>query len=71
MAAWKTFFTNILNKQAPMKTTRVRGNNLPYVTAEFKSLMRQRDYLRGKASQTGSKYLRQAYQQLRNKVDYT
>ena len=68
---WKTFFLNILNKHAPIKTVRVRGNNVPYVTAEVKSLMRQRDYLKGKANKTGSKYLRQAYQQLRNKVDYT
>ena len=62
---------NILNKHAPIKAIRVRGNNLPYINAEVKSLMRQRDYLRGKANKTGSKYLRQAYQQLRNKVDYT
>ena len=34
-------------------------------------MMRQRDYLRGKANKTGSKYLRQAFQQVRNKVDYT
>ena len=68
---WKTFFMNILNKHALIKTIRVRGDNLPYVTAEVKSLMRQRDYLRGKANKTGSKYLRQAYQQLRNKVDCT
>ena len=42
-----------------------------HVTVEVKSLMRQRDYFRGKANKTGSKYLRQAYQQLRNKVDCT
>ena len=34
-------------------------------------MMRQRDYLRSKASNTGSKYLRQAFQHLCNKVDYT
>ena len=34
-------------------------------------MMRQRDYLRGKAGKTGSKYLRQAFQYLCNKVDYT
>ena len=55
----------------PIKTIRVRGNNLPYVTAEVKSLMRQRHYLGGKANKTSSKYLRHAYQQLRKKVDYT
>ena len=68
---WKTFSLNILDKHAPVKTIRVRGNNLPYVTAEVKSMMRQRHYLRGKANKTGSKYLRQAFQQVRNKVDYT
>ena len=66
---WKAFFMNILNKHAPIKAISARGNNLPYVTAEVKSLMRQRDYLKGKANKTGSKYLRQAYQKLRNKVD--
>ena len=39
--------------------------------AEVKPMMRQRDYLRGKASKTGSKYLRQAFQHLCNKVNYT
>ena len=34
-------------------------------------MMRQRDYLKGKAIKTGSKYLRQAFQHLGNKVDYT
>ena len=34
-------------------------------------MMRQRDYLRGKASKTGSKYLQQAFQHLCNEVDYT
>ena len=34
-------------------------------------MMRQRHYLRGKTDKTGSKYLRQAFQYLRNKVDYT
>ena len=67
---WKTFFLNILDRHAPVKTIWVRGNNLPYVTAGVKSMMRQRDYLRGKANKTGSKYLRQAFQQVRNKVDY-
>ena len=32
--------------------------------AEVKSVMRKRDYLRGKASKTGSKYLQQAFQHL-------
>ena len=66
---WKAFFLNVLNKHTPIKTIRVRGNNLPYVTAEVKSLMRQWDCSRGKANKSGSKYLRQVYQQL-SKSDY-
>ena len=34
-------------------------------------MMRQRDYLRGKAKKAGSKYLRQGFKHLCNKVDYT
>ena len=68
---WKSFFLDILNKYAPVKTIRVKGNNLPYITAAVKSMMRQRDYLRGKVNKTSSKYLRQAFQHLRNKVNYT
>ena len=34
-------------------------------------MMKKRDHLRGKASKTGSKYLRQAFQHLCNKVGYT
>ena len=71
LSSWKSFFLDILNNHAPVKTIQVKSNNLPYVTAEVKSMMRQRDYLRGKANQTGSKYLRQAFQHLRNKVDNT
>ena len=31
---WKSFFISIINKHAPVKALRVRGNSLPYVTAE-------------------------------------
>ena len=34
-------------------------------------MMRQRDYLRSKASNAGSKYLRQAFQHICNKVDFS
>ena len=65
-SSWKSFFLDILNKDAPVKTILVRENNLPlaYNMAEVKSMMRQRYYRRGKASKTGSKYLRQAFQHL-------
>ena len=37
----------------------------------MKHMMRTRDKLRGKSNKTGSVYLRQAFQQMRNKVNYT
>ena len=65
-------FVDLLHKQAPVSTIRIKGNSAPYLlTKEIKSMMYQRDYLKCKASKTGSKYLRQAYQHLRNKVCYS
>ena len=66
---WKTFFLDILNKHPPITKIKIKGNCLPYVTSEIKSLIRQRDYLRAKANKTGSNILRQAFVQIKNKVN--
>ena len=68
---WKTLFSDLLNKHAPVSTIRIKGNSAPYLTKEIKSMMYQRDYLKSKAYKPGSKYLRQAYQHLHNKVCYS
>ena len=65
---WKAFFLDILNKHAPIVNIKVKENNIPYVTSELKSMIRQRDYLRAKANKTGSCILRQAYNQRKTKV---
>ena len=44
----------------------VKCNKIPY---EFKSMIRQRDCLRAKVNKTGSCILRQAYNQMRTKVN--
>ena len=67
---WKNLFLNTLEMHAPISEIRIRGNNLPYITAEMRKLIRTKDYLKKKASKTGSKYLHQAFQQIRNKVKY-
>ena len=54
---WKTLFLDVLNKHAPITNIKIKGNNLPYITAEVRQLARQRDYLLKKANKTGSKYL--------------
>ena len=67
---WKTFSLDILNKPAPITKIKIKGNCLPFVTSEIKLLIRQRDYLRAKANKTGSNILRQAFVQIKNKVNY-
>ena len=65
---WKAFFLVILNKHAPITNIQVKGNKIPYITSELKSIIKQKDYLRAKANKTGSCILRQAYNQVRTKV---
>ena len=38
---WKTFFLDILNKQALITNIKVKSNHLPYVTSELRGLIRQ------------------------------
>ena len=42
---WKVFFLDIPNKHAPtcIVNIKVKGNNIPYVTSELKSMIRQRN----------------------------
>ena len=63
-------FLDVLNKHAPVDSIKIKGNNLPYITSEVRQMARQRDFLRKKAYQTGSKYLRQAFQHIKKKVTY-
>ena len=66
---WKNFFLDILNKHTPIIDIQVKGKKIPYATSELKNMIRQRDYLRAKANKTGSHILRQAYNQIRAKVN--
>ena len=65
---WKTLYLDILNKHAPVTKIKIKGNNLPYITSNVRRMIRQRDYLRKKANETGSKYLRQAFLNIRDRV---
>ena len=68
---WKTFFLDILEKHMPTTEFRLKANKIPYINAQTKQMIRQRDYLRAKAIKTGSNILRQAYNYIRNKVTST
>ena len=67
---WKSFLLDVVNQHAPIDNIKIKGNNLPYITAEVRQLARERDFLRKKANKTGSKYLRQAFQQIKHRVTY-
>ena len=54
---WERFYIDVLNEHAPVTDMKIKGNNLPYINSEARQLIRQRDYLRGKANKTGSEYL--------------
>ena len=41
---WKSFFTEILNRRAPMRHKRTRRNSVPWITPRIKLLMRNCDY---------------------------
>ena len=67
---WRNLFLGVLDQHAPITEIKTRGSNLPYVTLEMRQLIRTIDHLKKKANQTGSKYIFQAYQQVRSKVSY-
>ena len=67
---WKTMFLDVLNKHAPVDSIKIIGNHLPYITSEVRQMARQSDFLRKKANQAGSKYLRQAFQHIKKRVTY-
>ena len=63
-------FLDVLNQHAPADSIKIKGNNLPYITSQVRQIARKRDFLRKKANQTGSKYLRQAFQHIKKNVTY-
>ena len=65
---WKTLYLDILNKHAPVTKIKIKGNNLPYITSKVRRMIRQRNYLRTNANETGSKYLRQAFLNIRGRI---
>ena len=46
----------------------MKGNQMPHVTSELRSLIKTRDYLKAKAVKTGSNFIRQAFILLRDRV---
>ena len=62
-------FLDILKKHALIIYMQAKCNKIPYITSQLKRIIRKNDYLRTKANKTGSCILRQAYNQMRTKVN--
>ncbi len=61
-----TEFINVVDKHAPWKTIRVRGNHLPWINSELISLFRLRDKAWSVFRQTRSNADWEVYRHLRN-----
>ena len=61
----------ICNRHAPIKESRVKNRQNPWITSEIIKTMYRRDYLHRKASQTSDSDLINEYRMLRNKVIFT
>ena len=64
----KTLYLDIPDKHAQVTKTKIKGKKLPYINSKVRRMIRQRDYLGKKVNETGSKYLRQAFLNIRGRV---
>ena len=66
---WNKLFLDVVEAHAPIKTQRVKGTSVPWMTSTIANEMRQRDYHLTKAK--GNKMSRnwRVYRQLRNRVN--
>ena len=65
---WHSMSMSIINRHAPMKSKRIRGNELPWLDGEIIQLMRQRDRAHKIAKRSGSQNDWEVYKKLRNSV---
>ena len=60
------FFLDILEKHMPTTEFKEKANKIPYINADAKQMIRQRDYLGAKANKATSDILTQAYNHIRS-----
>ena len=66
---WKSFYLQTLDRHAPFRCMRTRGNSLPWITPNIKNLMRARDFHKKKAVKFNSQLHWAKYKDTRNKVN--
>ena len=63
---WKSFYLQVLNRHAPFRRMRIRGNSLPWITPNIKNLMRARDFHKKKGAKFNSQLHWAKYKDIRN-----
>ena len=66
---WKTKFLQIVDKHAPIRIKRVRSKNSPWITADLKERMHNRDTLKIKAIKSNDLHDWANLKRMRNKVN--
>ena len=66
---WKTKFLQIVDKHAPIRIKRVRSKNSPWITADLKERMHNRDTLKIKAIKSNDPHDWANFKKMRNKVN--
>ena len=61
-------FSEVLDKHAPIKVIQNRRNYVPYLSAEIKKLMAERDSFKQEAARFGDAVSYNNYKELRNKI---
>ena len=61
-------FSEVLDKHAPIKVIQNRRNYVPYLSAEIKKLMAERDLFKQEAARYGDAVSYNKYKELRNKI---
>ena len=67
---WKETFLTIANNHAPIKTRRVRNKDSPWLTAQIRKQIIERDWLKKRAIKSGAIEHWTQYRSHRNKVNY-
>ena len=66
---WNTLFTDVANKHAPIKKTRIKGVKTPWMTSDLKNAMHDWDFHHAKAIKTNSKYHWNTFKKMKNFVN--
>ena len=66
---WKSFYLGVLDRHAPFRRVRIRGNSIPWVTSDIEKLMRLRDYHKKRAVKFNSQFHWDKFKETRNKLN--